>query len=247
MEQTSSLTADSEWSPGSRVTVSLVSPIWSRKETPWMEPREFVRLGAVWLPLDSRLQSVAGGLGDGDGVGGAAWWGRAEKDRGEAGGGGLLSADIVCYLWRRAGGRNDIQKSLSDCSSLFVSRVFSVLIHISHRLNPVRKVSSHSWAFPRQRETRKIYEVTAPPKFNFKEFYHTVQSSGLLLGDAVDRVLSRKTLCRSAVSANCCHHRHLLGIKDSMVKKYSKKFLSPFLYIITVVEIFSSNFPKFCH
>lgn len=36
-----------------------------------MEPREFVRLGAVRLPLDSRLQRVAGGLGDGDGVGGA--------------------------------------------------------------------------------------------------------------------------------------------------------------------------------
>lgn len=36
-----------------------------------MEPREFVRLGVAWLPLDSRLQSVAGGLGDGDGVGGA--------------------------------------------------------------------------------------------------------------------------------------------------------------------------------
>lgn len=71
MEQTSSLTADSECSPGSRVTVSLVSPICSRKETPWMEPRELVGLGAVWLPSDSRLQRVAGGLGDGDGVGGA--------------------------------------------------------------------------------------------------------------------------------------------------------------------------------
>lgn len=36
-----------------------------------MDPRELVGLGAVWLPLDSRLQRVAGGLGDGDGVGGA--------------------------------------------------------------------------------------------------------------------------------------------------------------------------------
>ena len=72
MEQTTSRTADSEWSPGSRVTVSLVRPIWSRKETPWMDPREFVGLGAVWLPLDSRPQRVAGGLGDGEGVGGAA-------------------------------------------------------------------------------------------------------------------------------------------------------------------------------
>lgn len=71
MEQTSSRTADSERSPGSRVTVSLVSPIWSRKETPWMEHRELVGLGAVWLPLDSWLQMVAGGLGDG--VGGTAW------------------------------------------------------------------------------------------------------------------------------------------------------------------------------
>lgn len=76
---------------------------------------------------------------------------------------------------------------------------------------------------------------------------HRVQSSGLLLGDAVDRVASRKTLCRSVVSANCFHHRHLLRIKDSMVKKYSKKFLSPFLYITTVLEMFNSNFSKFCH
>lgn len=73
MEQTSSLTADNEWSPGSRVTVSLVSPICSRKDTPWMEPLESVRVGAVWLPLDSRLRSMAGGLGDGDCKGGAAW------------------------------------------------------------------------------------------------------------------------------------------------------------------------------
>lgn len=72
MEQTSSLTADRDWSAGSRVTVSLVRPIWSRKETPWMEPRESVRLGAVWPPLESRLQRVAGGLGDGEGVGGTA-------------------------------------------------------------------------------------------------------------------------------------------------------------------------------
>lgn len=38
---------------------------------PWNDPREFVGLGAVWLPLDSRLQMVAGGLGEGEGVGGA--------------------------------------------------------------------------------------------------------------------------------------------------------------------------------
>lgn len=38
---------------------------------PWNEPREFVGLGADWLPLESRLQMVAGGLGEGDGVGGA--------------------------------------------------------------------------------------------------------------------------------------------------------------------------------
>lgn len=88
------------------MTVSLVSPICSRKETPWSEPRELVGLGAVWLPLDSLLQRVAGGLGDGEGVGGEACW---EKDRGEAGGGGgLFSADIGCYLWR-GGGANNIQ------------------------------------------------------------------------------------------------------------------------------------------
>lgn len=63
-----------------------------------MEPREFVRLGAVWPPLESRLQRVAGGLGDGDGVGGA------KKERGDAGG-GLLSADIGCYLRRCPGSR----------------------------------------------------------------------------------------------------------------------------------------------
>lgn len=74
-----------------------------------MEPRELVRLGAAWLPLDSRLQSVVGGLGDGDGVGGALWWGIAGKGCGEAGnGGGLLSADIGCYLWRRGGGREAV-------------------------------------------------------------------------------------------------------------------------------------------
>lgn len=37
-----------------------------------MEPRESERLGAVWPPLERRPQTVAGGLGDGDGVGGAA-------------------------------------------------------------------------------------------------------------------------------------------------------------------------------
>lgn len=103
MEQTSSLTAESDWSAGSRVTISLVSPIWSRKETPWMDPREFVRLEAVWPPLERRLQRVAGGLGDGDGVGGATWWAGAKKC-GDSGG-GLLSADIGCYLWRCPGSR----------------------------------------------------------------------------------------------------------------------------------------------
>lgn len=121
MEQTSSLTADSDCSAGSRVTISLVSPIWSRKETPWMEPRESERLGAVWPPLERRPQTVAGGLGDGDGVGGAAWWRGAKKERGDAGG-GLLSADIGCYLWRCPGSREvsngkDIKKAPSGSFS----------------------------------------------------------------------------------------------------------------------------------
>lgn len=104
-----------------------------------MEPRELVRLGAAWLPLDSRLQSVVGGLGDGDGVGGAVWWGIAEKGCGEAGnGGGLLSADIGCYLWRRGGGKeavgeNDIQEEEEESSGLFVSPVFCLSVHIFHR------------------------------------------------------------------------------------------------------------------
>ena len=55
MEHTRSLTADSDTSPTSRLTVSLVSPIWSRKDTPWKEPRELVGLEALWLPLESRL------------------------------------------------------------------------------------------------------------------------------------------------------------------------------------------------
>lgn len=74
-----------------------------------MEPRELVRLGAAWLPLDSRLQSVVGGLGDGDGVGGAVWWGIAGEGCGEAGnGGGLLSADIGYDLWRCGGDREAV-------------------------------------------------------------------------------------------------------------------------------------------
>lgn len=93
MEHTSSLTAASECSPASRVTVSLVRPIWTRKETPWTDPREPVGLGAVGLLSESRLQSVAGGLGDG--VGGAACWVRSGEERGEAGGGGLLSAILA--------------------------------------------------------------------------------------------------------------------------------------------------------
>lgn len=36
-----------------------------------MDPRELRQLGAVRLPLDSRLQRVADGLGDGEGVIGA--------------------------------------------------------------------------------------------------------------------------------------------------------------------------------
>lgn len=55
MEHTRSLTADSDRSPASRFTVSLVSPICSRKDTPWKEPRELVGLGMLWLPLDSRV------------------------------------------------------------------------------------------------------------------------------------------------------------------------------------------------
>lgn len=55
MEHTRSLTADSDMSLASRFTVSLVSPICSRKDTPWKEPRELVGLGTLWLPLDSRM------------------------------------------------------------------------------------------------------------------------------------------------------------------------------------------------
>lgn len=81
-EQTSSLTAARDCSPGSRVTASLFSPICSRKETPWAEPLcwaeppwwaepwELLLLAASCLPLDSRGHSVVGGLGDW--VGGAA-------------------------------------------------------------------------------------------------------------------------------------------------------------------------------
>lgn len=69
MEQMSSRTANSDMSVGSRVTVSLVSPICSMKETPCRDPLELVGLGAVWLPSDSRPQTVVGGLGEG--VGGA--------------------------------------------------------------------------------------------------------------------------------------------------------------------------------
>lgn len=54
IEHTKSLTADSERSVASRFTVSLVSPICSRKDTPWKELRELVGLGALGLPLDSR-------------------------------------------------------------------------------------------------------------------------------------------------------------------------------------------------
>lgn len=68
MEHTRSFTEDSVRSLASRFTVSLVSPICSRKDTPWKEPREFVGLGTLWLPLDSRVYSGPGGLGDGDGV-----------------------------------------------------------------------------------------------------------------------------------------------------------------------------------
>lgn len=144
MEQTSSLTADREWSPGSRVTVSLVRPIWSRKETPWTEPRELDRLGPVWLPLESRLQSVAGGLGDGDGVGGAVGWGKAEKDRADATDGGLSLADIGCYLGRRTASRNasnenNIQKKkhLRLVSQRFLFHL--KILKSSHRLEPLKQ------------------------------------------------------------------------------------------------------------
>lgn len=75
-EQTSSLTAASDCSPGSRVTASLLKPICSRKERPWAEPLcwaeppcwaepwELLPLVASCLPLDSRGHSVMGGLGD---------------------------------------------------------------------------------------------------------------------------------------------------------------------------------------
>ncbi len=187
MEQTSSLTADSEWSPGSRVTVSLVSPIWSKKETPWMEPREFVRLGAVRLPLDSRLQRVAGGLGDGDGVGGATCWGRAEKDRGEAGGGGGLLSDIGCYLWRRPGGRkasqvNDIQKTRLTARVCWSAECF-----LPPRLSRFTFLTAEILqdGFPLtaahlrgRNKPKNFYEVKVqdPEKFNFTEFYNTLQA-----------------------------------------------------------------------
>lgn len=148
MEQTSSLTEDSDTSPGSRVTASLVSPIWSRKEMPWNEPREFVGLGADWLPLESRLQMVAGGLGEGDGVGGAGWWGRAWNDLGEAGrGGGLLSVDIVCYLWR-GGGRTTSKVNIQNWKKrkeITVSRASCVqsFVPIFQHWSPSNKASSH--------------------------------------------------------------------------------------------------------
>ena len=93
MEHTSSFTAERDTSLASRFTVSLVSPIWRRKETPWKEPRELVGLGALRLPLDSRLYSVAGGLGDGEGVGGAGGCDTG-YNRGKGGGDELLQADM---------------------------------------------------------------------------------------------------------------------------------------------------------
>lgn len=47
MEHTRSFTADNDRSLASRFTVSLVSPICRRKETPWKEPPELVGLGAL--------------------------------------------------------------------------------------------------------------------------------------------------------------------------------------------------------
>lgn len=55
MEHTRSFTEDKDRSLASRFTVSLVSPICSRKDTPWKELRELVGLGALWLPLESRV------------------------------------------------------------------------------------------------------------------------------------------------------------------------------------------------
>lgn len=120
MEHTSSLTADSDCSVGSRLTVSLVRPIWSKKETPWMDPCELERPG--WPPLDSWRQRVAGGLGNGDDMGGASGWRRLQEERGDEGG-GLLSADIGCYLRRctasrEVSDRKNIQKVLQVDSVL---------------------------------------------------------------------------------------------------------------------------------
>lgn len=180
MEQTSSLTAESDWSAGSRVTISLVSPIWSRKETPWMEPREFVRLGAVWPPLERRLQRVAGGLGDGDGVGGATWWGGA-KERGDAGG-GLLSADIGCYLWRCPGSRKvpngkDIKKRLQVNS---VKGDLSCRL-ISHRSITDKRCPSlmHPRGKNRPKEDFWNKNLSSGSGFPKKSLWETLQVCGL--------------------------------------------------------------------
>ena len=110
MEQTSSLTAARERSPWSRVTVSRVRPICSRKDTPWADPRDRVGLRAHGLPLDSRPQSMeAGGLGDGEGVGGggaapaAPAWARGDG-RGRGGGGEADMAAERCGLLRKGKG-----------------------------------------------------------------------------------------------------------------------------------------------
>lgn len=99
MEHTSSLTADRETSAGSRFTVSLVSPICSRKDTPWKDSRECVGLGALALPLDRRPQSVAGGLADreGEGASGAAGCAGTGNGLGKDGGDELPHEDI-CTL-----------------------------------------------------------------------------------------------------------------------------------------------------
>lgn len=101
IEHTSSFTADSpDRSLASRFTVSLVSPIWRRKDTPWKEHWELVGLGALRLPFDSRLKSVAGGLGDGEGVGEVTGFGATERGHslGKGGGEELLQADIGCLV-----------------------------------------------------------------------------------------------------------------------------------------------------
>jgi len=97
MEHTSSLTADSESSPGSRVTVSRVRPIWRRKARPG--PREAVGLRAPWYPLDSRLESGTPGLGVPVSLGAGGLGAPASL------GAGGLGVGAAGALWFRGGGQ----------------------------------------------------------------------------------------------------------------------------------------------